>query len=68
MVHFQMGFNNQEQVMIAQVPNKKCQILKYHEKSKIKFRSQLRFQNFFDPIHDYAMSPVNFSHMNQTTT
>ena len=32
---------------------------------KVRFECDFKI---FGPIYDYAMSPVNFSHMNQTTT
>ena len=39
-----------------------------NQKSNLDLEIEIDFKTFFDPIYDYAMSPANFSHMNQTTT
>ena len=38
------------------------------QNQKLNLDLECDFKTFFDPIYDYAMSPANFSHMNQTTT
>ena len=38
------------------------------QNQKLNLDFECDFKTFFDPIYDYAMSPANFSHMNQTTT